>query len=76
MNAINAHLINRIECALPRSGFKPVRMRFDFWCSVNAPYETELAIFNFARLAPKLRYYGDVVYSFYRKLAIEHDGCV
>ena len=28
----------RIECALPRSGFKPVRMRFDFWCSVNTPY--------------------------------------
>ena len=23
-----------------------------------------MAIFNFARLAPKLRYYGDVVYSY------------
>ena len=23
----------RDECALPRSGFKPVRMRFDFWCT-------------------------------------------
>ena len=33
-----------------------------------------MAIFNFARLAPKLRYYGDVVYSFYRKSAVEHDG--
>ena len=31
--------LNRIECALPRSGFKPVRMRFDFLCSVNAPLE-------------------------------------
>ena len=28
------------------------------------------------RLAPKLRYYGDVVYSFYRKSAVEHDGGV
>ena len=32
--------LNRIECALPRSGFKPVRMRFDFWCSVNTPLRT------------------------------------
>ena len=33
--------------------------------------------FNFARLAPKLRYlYGDVVYLFYRKSAVEHDGGV
>ena len=24
-----------------------------------------MAIFNFARRAPKLRYYGDVIYSFY-----------
>ena len=35
-----------------------------------------MAIFNFAQLAPKLRYYGDVVYSFYRKSAVEHDGGV
>ena len=35
-----------------------------------------MAIFNFARRAPKLRYYGDVVYSFYWKSAVEHDGGV
>ena len=35
-----------------------------------------MAIFNFARLAPKLRDYGDVIYSFYRKSAVEHDGGV
>ena len=35
-----------------------------------------MAIFNFALLAPKLRYYGDVIYSFYRKSAVEHDGGV
>ena len=33
----NQCALNQIECALPRSGFKPVRMRFDFLCSVNAP---------------------------------------
>ena len=27
----------RDQCALPRSGFKPVRMQFDFWYSVNTP---------------------------------------
>ena len=32
--------------------------------------------FNFARLAPKLRYYDDVVYSFYRKSAVEYNGGV
>ena len=35
-----------------------------------------MAIFNFARLAPKLCYYGDVIYSFYWKSAVEHDGGV
>ena len=30
--------------------------------------------FNFARLAAKLRYYGDVVHSFYWKSTVEHDG--
>ena len=35
-----------------------------------------MAIFNFARHAPKLRYYGDVIYSFYWKSAVEHDGGV
>ena len=34
----------RIECALPRSGFKPVRMRFDFLCSVNTPYDSYFLI--------------------------------
>ena len=32
-----------------------------------------MAIFNFARHVPKLCYYGDVVYSFYWKSAVEHD---
>ena len=32
--------------------------------------------FNFARRARKLRYYGDVIYSWYRKSAVEHDGGV
>ena len=32
--------------------------------------------FNFARRAPKLRYNGDVIHSFYRKSAVEHDGGV
>ena len=31
-----------------------------------------MAIFYFARRAPKLRYYGDVIHSFYWKSAIEH----
>ena len=35
-----------------------------------------MAIFNFPRRARKLRYYGDVVYSFYRKTAVEQDGGV
>ena len=35
-----------------------------------------MAIFDIARRAPKLRYYGNVIYSFYRKSAIEHDGGV
>ena len=30
--------------------------------------------FYFARRARKLRYYGDVVHSFYSKSAVEHDG--
>ena len=32
--------------------------------------------FNFARRARKRRYYGDVIYSSYRKSAVEHDGGV
>ena len=32
--------------------------------------------FYFARRAPKLRYYGDVIRSFYWKSAAEHDGGV
>ena len=35
-----------------------------------------MAIFYFARRAPKLRYYGDVIHSFYWKSAVEHDGGV
>ena len=38
--------LNRIECALPRSGFKPVRMRFDFWCSVNAPIDNSMEVLD------------------------------
>ena len=33
-------------------------------------------IFNFARRARKLRYYGDVIHSCYRESAVEHDGGV
>ena len=32
--------------------------------------------FYFAWRAPKLRYYGDVIHSFYWKSAVEHDGGV
>ena len=32
--------------------------------------------FYFARQAPKLRHYGDVIHSFYWKSAAEHDGSV
>ena len=32
--------------------------------------------FYFARRAPKLRYYGDVIYSFYCKSAVQQDGGV
>ena len=35
-----------------------------------------MAIFYFARRVPKLRYYGDVIHSFYWKSALEHDGGV
>ena len=35
-----------------------------------------MAIFYFAQRAPKLRYYGDVIHSFYWKSAVEHDGGV
>ena len=38
--------------------------------------EGEMAIFYFARRAPKLRYYGDVIHSFYSKSAVEHDAGV
>ena len=33
-----------------------------------------MVIVYFARRARKLRYYGDVIHSFYRKSAVEHDG--
>ena len=42
----------------------------------NKNIETEMAIFNFARRARKLRYYGDVIHPSYRKSAVEHDGGV
>ena len=35
-----------------------------------------MAIFDFARRASKLHYYGDVIHSFYWKSALEHDGGV
>ena len=35
-----------------------------------------MAIFYFARHAPKLRYYVDIIQSFYWKSAVEHDGGV
>ena len=35
-----------------------------------------MMIFYFAQRAPKLRYYGDVIHSFYWKSAVEHDGGV
>ena len=35
-----------------------------------------MAIFNFARRARKLRYYGDDIHPSYRKSAAEHDGGV
>ena len=35
-----------------------------------------MAIFYFARRAPKLRYYGDVIHPFYWKSTVEHDGGV
>ena len=42
----------------------------------NVLRQWEMAIFYFARRAPKLRYYGDVIHSFYWKSAVEHDGGV
>ena len=35
-----------------------------------------MAISYFARRAPNLRYYGDVIHSFYWKSVVEHDGGV
>ena len=35
-----------------------------------------MAIFYSAQRAPELRYYGDVIKSFYWKSAVEHDGGV
>ena len=35
-----------------------------------------MANFYIARYATKLRYYGYVIHSFYRKSAVEHDGGV
>ena len=32
--------------------------------------------FNFPRRARKLCYYGDIIHSYYRKSAVEHDGGV
>ena len=52
----NQCALNRIECALPRSGFKPVRMRFDFLCSVNAPIESVDSISKDERGFPLTQY--------------------
>ena len=35
-----------------------------------------MAIFYFVWRAPKLRYYGDVIHSFYWKSAVEHYGVI
>ena len=42
----------------------------------NKNKKPKMAIFYFAWRAPKLRYYGDVIHSFYWKSAVEHDGRV
>ena len=38
--------------------------------------ERQMAIFYFAWYARKLRYYGDIIHSFYWKSVVEHDGGV
>ena len=38
--------------------------------------EDEMAIVYFARRVPKLRYYGDVIHSFYWKSVVEHNGSI
>ena len=38
--------------------------------------ERQMVIFYFVLRARKLRYYGDVIHSFYWKCATEHDGGV
>ena len=47
-----------------------------FLAAASLLFCSEMAIFNFARRARKLRYYGDVIHSCYRKSAVEHDGGV
>ena len=47
-----------------------------FFRSLRIRIRTEMAIFNFARRARKLRYYGDVIHPSYRKSPVEHDGGV
>ena len=47
-----------------------------FFGLVRIRIKNEMAIFYFARRAPKLRYYGAVIHSFYWKSAVEHDGGV
>ena len=45
-------------------------------CFKNRNKKPKWRFFYFARCARKLRYYGDVIHSFYRKSAVEHDGGV
>ena len=47
-----------------------------FFRSLRIRIRTEKAIFYFVRRARKLRYYRDVIHSFYWKSAVEHDGSV
>ena len=49
---------------------------FIFKCFFGLRIRSRNGDFYFARRAPKLRYYGDVIHSFYWKSAVEHDGGV
>ena len=49
---------------------------FIFYKNKNKNKKPKWRFFNFARHARKLRYYGDVIHSYYRKSAVEHDGGV